>query len=175
MNIFIRALSKDDAKEHFDCGESELNIFFKKFASQNQYKHYIGSTYVAVLENTIIGFVTISASSIKIDDYENIKQKLPKYPLPVLRLSRLAIDKNFQNKGVGKELLKFVLQLSLEQKEKFGSIGVVLDAKNDSVSFYEQFGFEIIAIVKGNLDIRPYPKVMFLSTKTIEKSNTKCN
>lgn len=168
MTLFIRALSKDDEKEYFDCGDSELNNFFKKFASQNQYKHYIGSTYVALIENKIVGYVTINASSIKIDDYENIKQKLPKYPLPILRLSRLAVDKNVQNRGLGKELLKFALKLSLEQKEKFGCIGVVVDAKADSASFYEQFGFETIDILKGALDIRPFAKVMFLSVNAIE-------
>ncbi|MCK9333070.1 MAG: GNAT family N-acetyltransferase [Candidatus Cloacimonetes bacterium] len=170
MSFFIRTLSKDDDKEGFDCSDSDLNQFFKKFASQNQYKHYIGTTYVALFENKVIGYVTLSASSIKIDDYENLKLKLPKYPLPILRLSRLAVDKHFQNKGIGKELLKFTLKLAVEQKENFGCIGVVVDAKIASASFYEQFGFETIDILSGKLDIRPFAKVMFLSMSSIEKA-----
>lgn len=170
MNPLIRALTKHDEKVHFDCGDDELNSFFQKYASQNQYKHYIGTTYILVIQNIIAGFITLSASSIKIDEYEKLNQKLPKYPLPILRISRLGVDKNFQGKGVGKELLKFALNLSLEQKEKFGCIGVLVDAKIDSVDFYKQYGFEEIDNTKGNLDVRPYPQVMFLSIKTIEKS-----
>jgi ribosomal protein S18 acetylase RimI-like enzyme len=167
VSLVIKTLQKEDDKNHFDCGNDELNIFFKKYASQNQFKHYIGTTYIAIIDNTIVGFVTISASSIKIDDYENMDQKLPKYPLPILRISRLAVDKNFQNKSIGKELLKFVLNLSLQQKEQFGCIGVVVDAKDEAVDFYTQFGFKIIDITSGELDIRPFAKTMFLSTKTI--------
>jgi len=170
MSIVIRLLNKDDKKDYFDCENMELNHFFQKFSSQNQFKHYIGVTYIASVDNIIVGFITISASSIKIDDYENIKEKLPKYPLPVLRISRFAVDKNYQKKGIGKELLKFALTLSIEQKNKFGCIGIVIDAKDNSIEFYKQFGFEVIDIVNGHIDIRPYCQIMFLSIKTIEKA-----
>lgn len=170
MELIIRSLQKEDDKNYFDCANDELNIFFKKYASQNQFKHYIGSTYIAMIGNIIVGFITINVSSIKIDDYENLDQKFPKYPLPILRISRLAVDKRFQNKGIGKELLKFVLNLSLQQKEQFGCIGVVVDAKKEAVDFYKQFGFQIIDIISGELDIRPFARTMFLSIKTILKS-----
>lgn len=169
MNIILRALAKDDIKEHFESGNVHLDLFFKNYASQNQFKHYIGSTYVAVVNNIIVGFITISATSIKIDDYDNISQKLPKYPLPILRISRLAVDKKYQNKGIGKALLKLALKLSLEQKEKFGCIGIVVDAKENAVDFYTQFGFEIIEIKKGMMDTRPFFKTMYLSMNTLSK------
>ena len=171
MSITIRKLQIDDKKDHFDCGDMELNQFFKRYASQNQFKHYIGSTYVAAIDNIIVGYVTISASSIKIADYENLKEKLPNYPLPILRVSRLAVDKNYQNKGIGKKLLKLVLKLSIEQKNSFGCIGIIVDAKSDAVDFYKKYGFEMIDIITGHIDIRPYPKTMFLSIKTILKAN----
>ena len=67
-------------------------------------------------------------------------------------------------------MLKFALKLSIEQKEKFGCIGIIVDAKIDSISYYEQFGFSQLEILKGSMDIRPYPKTLFLATQTIEKS-----
>ncbi len=169
MSISIGLLKKDDRRDYFDCGDMELNNFFQKYSSQNQFKHYIGATYVATIDNIIVGFITISASSIKIDDYKNIKEKLPGYPLPVLRISRFAVDKNYQKKGIGKKLLKFALSLSLEQKNSFGCIGVVVDAKENSISFYKQFGFQAIDISNGHIDRRPYCQMMFLSIKTIQK------
>jgi len=44
----------------------------------------------------------------------------------------------------------------------------VVDAKAESLSFYEQYGFESFSIQAGVLDTRPYAQSMFLSTKTIE-------
>jgi ribosomal protein S18 acetylase RimI-like enzyme len=169
MNIILRTLAKDDIKNHFESGDKELDHFFQNYASQNQFKHYIGTTYVALIENIIVGFITISATSIKIDDFDNLSKKLPKYPLPILRISRLAVDKNYQNKGIGKALLKLALRLSIEQKEKFGCIGIIVDAKENAITFYEQFGFENIDIKIGHIDTRPFLKTMYLSMNTILK------
>lgn len=171
MKIEIRPLQKNDNLSYFDCGIVELNQFLRQYAKQNQFKHYIGTTYVAVAEDIIIGYLSVSAGSVRIEDFSNEhSKKLPKYPLPILRLTRLGVDIKYQNIGIGKQLLKFALQLTLKQKEKFGCFALVVDAKENSVGFYEAYGFEEIDIVSGALDIRPYAKSMFLATKTIEKS-----
>ncbi len=170
MKIEIRLLSKADDTNFFDCGTVELNQFLKQFAKQNQFKHYIGVTYVALVDNEIIGYVSVSSNSIRIDELSSTDTKhLPRYPLPILRLTRLAIHNEYQNKGIGTVLLKFVLKLTLEQKEKFGCFGLLVDAKEDSVSFYEQFGLKPFSPTSGNLDIRPYAKSLFMTTRVIEK------
>jgi len=165
----VRVLQKNDDLSSFDCDDLELNLFLKKYAKQNQFRHYIGTTYVYIYEEKIIGFATVSVGSIRSENIQNIS-KYPKYPLPILRISRLAIDKSFKNQGFGKELLKFAINIAKEQKDKCGCIGILVDAKEKSVKFYEKFGFEILEVKSGNLDIRPYPKVMFLSMKTILKA-----
>ena len=171
MKIEIRLLQKNDALTHFDCGVVELNQFLKQYAKQNQFRHYIGTTYVAVVADIIIGYLSVSAGSVRIEKFSSeLGRKLPKYPLPILRLTRLAVDLKYQNRGIGKQLLKFALKLALMQKERFGCFALVVDAKENSVGFYEAYGFEEIGIVSGALDIRPYAKSMFLATKTIEKS-----
>ncbi|HHC11552.1 MAG TPA: GNAT family N-acetyltransferase [Campylobacterales bacterium] len=171
MKIEIRLLHKNDDLSSFDCGIIELNQFLKQYAKQNQFRHFIGTTYVAVVDNIIIGYLSVSASSIRIADFSNeLSKKLPKYPLPVLRLTRLGIDVKYQNIGIGKQLLKFTLGLTLKQKEQFGCFALVVDAKAQSVGFYEAFGFESVDVVSGTLDIRPYAQSMFLATKVIEKS-----
>ncbi len=48
-----------------------------------------------------MGFATVSASHIEIRDLPDIHKKgLPKYPLPVLRLSRLAVDMTWADENV---------------------------------------------------------------------------
>ena len=167
--IEIRLLAKRDDTSTFDCDDVSLNQYLKQYAKQNQFKHYIGTTYIALLDDIIIGYVSVSSGAIRVDELSGIlTKKLPKYPLPILRLTRFAVDKKYQQQGVGKALLKFVLNLTLKQKEQFGCFGLVVDAKEESISFYEQFGFISFDLKVGVLDIRPFAQSMFLATKTIE-------
>ena len=162
--IEIRSLKKSDNRSGFTCGNLELDYFFQKFAGQNQYKHYIGVTYVAVLKEKIIGFISVNSSSLQNKNFA----KLPNYPLPVLNLARIAVDKNFQNLGVGKKLLKFALLLSLEQKNRFGCIGVTVDIKEESIDFYKKYGF--FELERKEPTRYKNTTLMFLDMKTIEKA-----
>jgi hypothetical protein len=46
-------------------------------------------------------------------------------------------------------------------------VGVVVDAKPDSISFYERYGFIKLKTLEGNLGDRPEPAPMFLSLGSI--------
>ena len=46
----------------------DLDRFFYRFAGQNQFKHYLGVTYVAVDGDAILGFATVVPGHVEIDD-----------------------------------------------------------------------------------------------------------
>ncbi|CAA6809743.1 MAG: Unknown protein [uncultured Sulfurovum sp.] len=168
--ISIRILKKSDNRSSFSCGEIELDYFFQKYVGQNQFKHYIGVSYVATDEQNIFGFATVSVGSLMRDDLPlKHQKKLPMYPLPILKLSRVGVDSRFQNQGIGKKLMVTVFKLALEQKEKFGCVGIVVDAKTDAVAFYKKLGFIELEIKKGKIRTYPMPTSMFLSMSLIEK------
>ena len=97
----IRPLRYSDDRSGFCSGNPDLDRFLSRFAGQNQFRHHIGTTYIAAGGNTIMGFATVSASHIEIRDLPDIHKKgLPKYPLPVLRLSRLAVDMTWADENV---------------------------------------------------------------------------
>ena len=57
-------------------------------SGQNQFKHHLGTTYVAEEDGRILGFATVSAAQIEVQDLPASKQgRLLRYPLPVLRLA----------------------------------------------------------------------------------------
>jgi len=168
--IEIRTIERHDNTDDFQCGTVALDEFLKRYAKQNQFRHHIGTTYVALLDKRIVGYVTLSAGSIRTEELnEALRRRLPDYPLPILRLSRLAVDRRYHGRGLGKLLLKFSMKMALKQKELFGCFGLVVDAKEESVTFYKQFGFSPFDTLAGALNVRPYPKSMFLAVKTIEK------
>src|SRR5690242_19025448 len=112
----IRPLRESDDRSRFESGDADLDRFFRNYAGQNQFRHYIGVTYVAVEEGHIFGFATVAPGHIEIEDLPiNSRRKLPQYPLPVLRLGRLAVDRAAAGQGVGSQLLRFVLELALPE------------------------------------------------------------
>jgi len=107
----IRRLLQDDDRSGFRSGNVELDRFFQRYAGQNQFRHHIGTTYVAADEGTIVGFVTVTASEITVAEVpQSRRKKLPQYPLPVLRLARLAVDERAQGRGIGSTLLRAVFK-----------------------------------------------------------------
>lgn len=110
MNII--PISKVLSKKIFDCGIAELNQYYRQFAFSNDKKN-IGKTFVAVEKNNplnIIGYYTISMAQISFNDLpENIKKGIPKYPVPTMRIGKLATDLHYQKQGVGAFLLKDAL------------------------------------------------------------------
>ncbi len=123
----------------FDCGNEDLNIYLKCFAYQND-KSGIGKTFVLFDNNKLVGFVTLCSASIAFKELpKNIK--LPRYPIPAIKIARLAVDKRFQGKGYGKELLRHSLDKIATLSEFIGVKFVTVDAKEESKPFYEKYGF----------------------------------
>jgi GNAT superfamily N-acetyltransferase len=166
--VELRPLARDDDRSGFSCGQAELDRFFEHYAGQNQFKLHLAVTYVALVEGSIVGFATFSPSSIERTSVPSarLRKRLPSYPLPVLRLARLGVDTRAQGLGIGKALLRRVLALALEQRDRFGCVGVVTDAKPDAVTFYETLGFQRLEGVReGLLVSEPIP--IFLGIETI--------
>jgi GNAT superfamily N-acetyltransferase len=170
----IRALRAEDDRSRFQSGDPDLDRFFRQFAGQNQFKHHIGVTYVAVSNGRILGFVTIAPAHLEIEDLPaSARTKLPRYPLPVVRLARLAVDETVRGQGLGAQLLKFVFTLATRMATDYGCVGVVVDAKPDAVAFYAKYGFTAVDLVEGQSDARPQPLPMFLSLRAIQDAMAK--
>ena len=159
----IRLLRESDDRSSFRSGDLDLDRFLQKYAGQNQFRHHIGATYVAVEAGRVLGYATVAPGHIEIEDLPaKLRKKLPRYPLPVLRLARLAVDATVRGQGLGKQLLRFVLNLALRMADDFGCVGVLLDAKADAVQFYQRLGFIELEVVEGQSEARPIPTPLFL-------------
>ena len=147
-------------------GTIEAN--FQRFAGQNQFRHHIGTSYVAVQGDRIVGFVTVSSGEMVAEKLaKSLRRRLPAYPLPILRLARLAVDTRFQGHGIGRLLLSAMLELALEIWDRIGCIGVVVDAKSGAIPFYASLGFTPIDLISGTLGDRPEPIAMFMPISQI--------
>jgi GNAT superfamily N-acetyltransferase len=167
--LLVRRLEKDDLVNQFDCGDQALNDYLKRFAWQNQNRHSVGVTYVAAeteVPRAVIGYHTLASSSIPKASFPgNAGQRLsPYHDVPVVLLARLAVDRRFQQRGVGQTLLRHALELSLAVREQVGCRCVLVDAYPSAVPWYGRFGFVPIGGAPAGV---PTQK-MFLDLRTVE-------
>jgi hypothetical protein len=50
VTVVVRRLEPRDDRTRFRSGNVDLDRFFARYAGQNQFRHHIGTTYVAVDE-----------------------------------------------------------------------------------------------------------------------------
>ena len=158
--IVFRKLSRTDNRTKFQSTNEQLNHFFRKNAGQNQFKHKISGTYLLTDEKDILAFVTLSPTVVERSLL--MDKKLPRYPnLPALLIARMAVDYRHKRQGLGERLLKETGTLALKEATNFGCIGLITDAKEESIKFYQKYSFlEIGELENGT------PK-HFLSLKEI--------
>jgi GNAT superfamily N-acetyltransferase len=167
----IRPLHDGDDRSTFRSGHPDLDRFLHQFAGQNQFRHHIGVTYVAIAERRVLGYATVAAGHLEVDDLPAVlRKKLPTYPLPILRLARLAVDESARDIGLGSQLLRYVLRLALRMSEDVGCVGLVVDAKPDAVGWYARYGFVALDLVEGESDARPRPTPLFLPLSAVRRT-----
>lgn len=137
-------ISKKHDREAFDCGEPALNEFLRLYAHQS-HERGGAKTFLAIDDidcKTILGFYTLSPASV---DYartpEIVKRGLARYEIPGFRLARLAVDRRFQGRGLGGQLLLAAGQRCLLAAAEVGGVVLIIDAKNEGVArWYAGYG-----------------------------------
>jgi GNAT superfamily N-acetyltransferase len=145
MIFQIRPLDAAIATADFHCGSVPLNDYIRRYASQDVRKN-VARVFVATPEKNpqqLAGFFTLSAGSVSCSSLPaTLARKLPRYPIPVALIGRLAVDNNFQGKGLGSILLADACQKVSLASAVLAVAGIIVDAKDDkAITFYEHFGF----------------------------------
>lgn len=139
-----KPLDKLQDRHSFDCEVGSLNDYLKKYALQNQKKDAAQTYGITSKENQIIGYYTLVYGSVSIEETPpEISAGLGNYPIPIILLARLAIDKNQKGKGLGKFLMHDALLRAVRASEIAGLRAFLVHAKDVSAkTFYEKLGFE---------------------------------
>jgi GNAT superfamily N-acetyltransferase len=124
--------------------QAPLDEFLRSLVSQYE-KRNLGRTYVALLEGEkrVYGYYTLASSAVPFAHVPpKIARKLPRHPVPVALLARLAIDQAAQGKGLGAKLLIDALRRCRELAAALGIFAVeVLAIDDEARRFYEKYGF----------------------------------
>ncbi len=141
----IEALSSQHDRSGFSCGQPSLDQFLGQLAGQ-QAKRDFSRTYVAVLPPAcrVLGYYALSAGSFDLSVLpEAERKKLPRHPVPVAHLGRLAVDQVARGQGLGAFLLLDALARCERLADEMGIHAVEVHAIDDAArNFYLKFGFE---------------------------------
>lgn len=160
--VSIRDVSKDLLKP-FSSGEKLLDVYLKQCALSND-KKGVSKTFVCLSddESVLIGFFSLCSANIQFEEYIDIKdESIPHYPIPCIRIARLAVDQKYQGNKIGAYLLKECFLRILSISKTIGVYLVLVDAKESSIGFYEHYGFRLLR--KSSL-------TYFIKLSTVEKA-----
>ncbi len=163
--LSTQRICADDPKAGFRCGQHPLDDYFKRHALAND---QLGASCAYVMRRSaehppswpkVLGFYTLSMSLLEASQAAPHLEAaaLPRYPLPVALVGRLAVDKRVHGQKLGVGLLLDALRRVLRVSDHIGCVGVVVDAKHeDAERFYRAHGFTTL---QGQ---EAWPRKMFL-------------
>ena len=160
----IVRMTSSHLRSDFDCGEPTLDLFIRTQASQYE-KRRLGNTYAAIDDaNVVVGYYTLAAGSLGVDERDSTRSKLPRHPIPIVLLARLAVTRAQQGSGLGFLLLQDAVRHVLTAANVVAVHALVVDALHDrAAKFYIKHGFT------------PVPQnllKLYISIKTLQQANS---
>ena len=137
-----RPISEADDFAAFQSGEPTLDEYLHKRALAN---HLEGASrcFVTCHNGRVVGFYALASASVERSAVSGkVRRNMPN-PVPVILLSRLAVDRKERNKGLGKHLLRDAITRSVQAADIVGVRAILVHALHeDARSFYAHFEFE---------------------------------
>jgi len=99
---------------------------------------------VACDQDRVAGYYSLTVGQIDtLEAPERIRRGMGQYPNPLVILARLAVDLDYQKRGLGFSLLQDAIMRTVSIADQAGIRGLLthpIDAEADA--FYRRFGFE---------------------------------
>jgi len=144
---FVEFLAPHHDRASFDCGKEPLNRYLREVARQNA-DRYLGVTQVVVPEPgaaVVMGYFTLVTRAVESETLP--EKKLPRGPVGVILLGRLAVDVHYQGQGLGKRILLRAMAETEAAARRVGIYALMLDAMDEAArSWYPglDFGFRAV-------------------------------
>lgn len=133
----VEPLGRHHVLAGFRCGRDALDTWLFKHALQS---HLAGGsrTNVVCREARVVGFYSLAAGGIAADGAPGrIRRGLARHPVPIVVLTRLAVDQSAQGCGLGSALLRDVFLRVAQVAEVVAVRALLVHAKDEeAVAWY---------------------------------------
>lgn len=126
----------------FDCGKLALNDWLLRHARQAQGSGS-AKTFIVADKDRVAGYFSLTVGQVDtLEAPERIRKGMGQYPIPVVILARLAVDRAYQGQGIGVGLLQDAIRRTLLIAEQAGIRAMLTHPiDEEAVRFYTSFGF----------------------------------
>ena len=150
--------------DEFDCGAPALNLWLKRFAFVNQRNDASKTRVIGDDAGRVLGYYSLAAGSVDHGEAPaRIKHGMARHPIPVVVLTRLAVDKRVQGAGIGRALLRDALTMVANVSDTVGIRALLIHAKSDEARdwYLRQAEFDSIPSL---------PNTLFLLIKDLRRA-----
>ena len=128
--------------ENFSSGEPSLDDWLRRRARANQASGAT-RTYVACQGQCVIGYYALAAGAITVESAPGRFRRNMPNPIPVTVLARLAVDRRWHGKGIGRALFRDAALRVAQAADVIGIRGIVVHAiSEEAKKFYIALGFD---------------------------------
>jgi GNAT superfamily N-acetyltransferase len=179
----ISLLSPSEFKKlakNFNCINKPLNEYLQQYAYTHSVKQGISKTYLLLENDKITSYITLALDIISFsendnnyDTYKNLCNLGTgyKYPIPSIKIARLATDLEFLKQGYATILFQYAEIRGYITQIQEGCRLITVDAKKNAVDFYKKIGFRELSNNNSNKETP-----MLFTLKPIKKlDNNKKN
>lgn len=125
----------------FDCGREAQNRFLHSLAWADQ-QEWLSCTYLHFVRGICVAYATVCMDALLLGTREKPKS-IPYRFVGALKLAQIGVDRRFQGRGIGREVIADVVYLARHAAARYGCRYISLDAHPDLVGWYEKHGFVI--------------------------------
>jgi predicted N-acetyltransferase YhbS len=138
----LERLNADHDLNAFDSGNDDLDRWLRRHAFMAQ-EMDSARTFVVTRDDRVLGYFSLTMGSVRREDAPTrLVRGLPAYPVGMVLLARLAVDRPEQGSGLGGTLLAEALRKAVIAGEAAAARLVVVDAVDENAArFYERHGF----------------------------------
>lgn len=134
----------DGTLADFTCGSAPIDEFIRDQAREFS-ERCLGETWLLCRGDDVAAFYTLAPASVANSDYSG--DETPEfgnlddfpYPVPALLIARFGVAEEYQNRGIGRNLIDYLIVWADHQDLPFWFVQV--DAKEQSIEFYRNLHF----------------------------------
>jgi GNAT superfamily N-acetyltransferase len=127
---------------NFDSGEPVLDDWLRRRARANQASG-ASRTYVVCETKRVAAYYALASGAIAQSAVPGRFRRNMPDPIPVVVLARLAVDRNYQGRGLGRALFRDAGRRVLYAADTIGIRGIVVHAISEEArKFYIALGFD---------------------------------
>ncbi|WP_204080707.1 GNAT family N-acetyltransferase [Mycobacterium riyadhense] len=137
-----RPISESDEVATFDSDENSLDEYLRRRALAN-HAQAASRCFVTCRGRRVVGFYALASSSVEHASVPGkVRRNMPD-PIPVVLLSRLAVDRQEQGNGLGRHLLRDAIRRCIWVAEQVAVRAILVHALHDGArAFYARYDFE---------------------------------